>query len=64
MSELVAKHRGKEREVVSHTLQLVLLSPEIIHLSIIGALPDHVTLKSLKAGLPGRLGSSEKVFED
>ena len=51
VSEL-AKHLGKERAVVSHTLQLALLSPEIIHLAIIGALPDHVTLKSLKAGLP------------
>lgn len=51
VSEL-AKHLGKERAVVSHTLQLALLSPEIIHLAIIGALPDHITLKSLKAGLP------------
>ena len=31
VSEL-AKHLGKERAVVSHTLQLALLSPEIIHL--------------------------------
>ena len=51
VSEL-AKHLGKERAIVSHTLQLALLSPEIIHLAIIGALPDHITLKSLKTGLP------------
>jgi hypothetical protein len=30
---------------VSHTLQLAQLSPEIIHLALIGALPEHITLK-------------------
>jgi ParB-like chromosome segregation protein Spo0J len=30
-----AKHLGKERAVVSHTLQLAQLSPEIIHLALI-----------------------------
>ena len=42
----LAKHLGKER--VSHTLQLAQLSPEIIHLALIGALPEHITQKSLK----------------
>ena len=32
----LAQHLGKERAVVSHTLQLALLSPEIVHLAIIG----------------------------
>ncbi len=61
VSEL-AKHLGKERAVVSHTLQLALLSPEIIHLAIIGALPDHVTLKSLKAGLPADWEEQKKFL--
>ena len=62
VSEL-AKHLGKERAVVSHTLQLALLSPEIIHLAIIGALPDHVTLKSLKAGLPADWEAQKKFLK-
>ena len=33
-------------------LQLALLSPEIIHLAIIGALPEHVSLATLRVGLP------------
>ena len=32
----LAKHLGKERAVVSHTLQLAQFSPEIIHLAVIG----------------------------
>lgn len=36
---------------MSHTLQLALLSPEIIHLAIIGALPEHISLTTLKVGL-------------
>ena len=51
VSEL-AKHLGKDRSFVSHMLQLALLSPEIIHLAIIGALPDHISLAALKVGLP------------
>ena len=61
VSEL-AKHLGKERAIVSHTLQLALLSPEIIHLAIIGALPDHITLKSLKAGLPADWEEQKKFL--
>jgi len=61
VSEL-AKHLGKERSFVSHMLQLALLSPEIIHLAIIGALPDHVTLKSLKAGLPADWEAQKKFL--
>lgn len=51
VSEL-EKHLGKERSFVSHVLQLALLSPEIIHLAIIGALPEHISLATLKVGLP------------
>ena len=61
VSEL-AKHLGKERAIVSHTLQLALLSPEIIHLAIIGALPSHITLKSLKAGLPADWEEQKKFL--
>ena len=61
VSEL-ARHLGKERAIVSHTLQLALLSPEIIHLAIIGALPDHITLKSLKTGLPADWEEQKKFL--
>lgn len=43
-SEL-AKHLGKEKSFVSLMLQLALLSPEIIHLAIIGALPEHYVIE-------------------
>ena len=58
----LAKHLGKERAIVSHTLQLALLSPEIIHLAVIGALPDHVTLKTFKAGLPADWEEQKKFL--
>lgn len=58
----LAQHLGKERAVVSHTLQLALLSPEIVHLAIIGALPDHVTLKTFKAGLPANWEEQKKFL--
>lgn len=58
----LAKHLGKERAVVSHTLQLALLSPEIIHLAIIGAMPDHITLKTFKAGLPANWEEQKKFL--
>lgn len=48
----LAKRVGKERAVVSHTLQLTLLSPEIIHMALTGTLPPSVNMKSLKAALP------------
>ncbi len=50
--ETLAKYVGKERAIVSHTLQLALLSPEIIHMAIMGTLPANVTLKSFRNGLP------------
>ena len=62
VSEL-AKHLGKERSFVSHMLQLAFLSPEIIHLAIIGALPDHITLKSLKTGLPADWEAQKKFLQ-
>ena len=43
--DALAKHVGKERAIVSHTLQLALLSPEIIHMAIIGTLPKEITLR-------------------
>lgn len=58
----LAKHLGKERAVVSHTLQLAQLSPEIIHLALIGALPEHITLKSLKTGLPADWEEQKKFL--
>ena len=61
MSEL-AKHLGKERAVVSHTLQLALISPEIIHLAIIGALPEHVSLATLKVRLPADWEEQKKFL--
>ena len=61
VSEL-AKHLGKERSFVSHVLQLALLSPEIIHLAIIGALPEHISLATLKVGLPADWEEQKKVL--
>jgi len=58
----LAKHLGKERAVVSHTLQLAQLSPEIIHLALIGALPEHITLKSLQTGLPADWEEQKKFL--
>ena len=58
----LAKHLGKERAVMSHTLQLAQLSPEIIHLALIGALPEHITLKSLKTGLPADWEEQKKFL--
>ena len=48
--------------VVSHTLQLAQLSPEIIHLALIGALPEHIPLKSLKTGLPADWEEQKKFL--
>ncbi len=62
VSEL-AKHLGKERSFVSHMLQLALLSPEIIHLAIIGALPGHISLATLKVGLPADWEEQKKVLQ-
>ena len=58
----LAKAVGKERAVVSHTLQLAQLSPEIIHLAVIGALPEHIILKSLKTGLPAYWEEQKKFL--
>ena len=48
----LAKAVGKARAIVTHTLQLALLSPEIIHMAIVGTLPSHISFKNFKAGLP------------
>ena len=61
VSEL-AKHLGKERSFVSHMLQLAFLSPEIIHLAIIGAIPEHISLATLKVGLPVDWEEQKKVL--
>ena len=61
VSEL-AKHLGKERSFVSHMLQLALLSPEIIHLAIIGALPEHISMATLRVGLPADWEEQKKFL--
>ena len=48
--------------VVSHMPQLAQLSPEIIHLALIGALLEHITLKSLKTGLPADWEEQKKFL--
>ena len=58
----LAKRLGKERAVVSHTLQLAQLSPEIINLALIGALPEHITLQSLKTGIPADWEEQKKFL--
>ena len=58
----LAKHLGKDRSAVSHMLQLARLSPEIIHLAIIGALPSHITLNFLKSGLPADWEEQKKFL--
>ena len=35
----------------ARVLRLALLSPEIIHQAIIGALPEHISLATLRVGL-------------
>ena len=39
-----------------------LLSPEIIHLAIIGALPDHISLATLRVGLPADWEEQKNVL--
>jgi len=36
----------------ARVLRLAFLSPEIIHQAIIGAIPEHISLATLKVGLP------------
>jgi len=58
----LAKFLKKERAVVSHTLQLALLSPEIIHLAIAGQLPPGINFKTFKAGLPADWDEQKKFL--
>ena len=58
----LAKSVKKERAVVSHTLQLALLSPEIIHMALVGTLPEDITLKNFKAGLPADWEEQKKML--
>ena len=60
--DALAKHVGKERAIVSHTLQLALLSPEIIHMAIIGTLPKEITLKTFRNGLPPDWEEQKKML--
>ena len=39
-----------------------LLSPEIIHLAIIGALPEHVSMATLKVRLPADWEEQKKFL--
>ena len=48
----LAEAVGRDRAIVSHTLQLAMLSPEIVHMAIAGTLPPHISFKNFKAGLP------------
>lgn len=48
----LAEAVGRDRAIVSHTLQLAMLSPEIVHMAISGTLPPHISFKNFKAGLP------------
>ena len=58
----LATHLGRDRARVSHTLQLALLSPEIIHLVIIGALPNHITLQIVNRSFPADWEEQKKFF--
>lgn len=58
----LAAHLGRDRARVSHTLQLALLSPEIIHLIIIGALPNHITLRIVNRSFPADWEEQKKFF--
>ena len=58
----LAAHLGRDRARVSHTLQLALLSPEIIHLVIIGALPNHITLRIVNRSFPADWEEQKKFF--
>ena len=40
----------------------ILLSPEIIHLAIIGALPEHISLATLRVGLPADWEEQKKFL--
>ena len=60
--DALAKHVGKQRAIVSHTLQLALLSPEIIHMAIIGTLPKEITLKTFRNGLPPDWEEQKKML--
>ena len=53
---------GKNSVYVTWVLRLTLLSPEIIHLAIIGALPEHVSLAILKVGLPADWEEQKKFL--
>ncbi len=48
----LAEAVGRDRAIVSHTLQLAMLSPEIVHMAIAGTLPPQISFKNFKAGLP------------
>ena len=48
----LAEAVGRDRAIVFHTLQLAMISPEIVHMAIAGTLPPHLSFKNFKAGLP------------
>ncbi len=58
----LAKALGKERALVSHALQLTILSPEIIHLAIKGKLPSSINLKSLRVTIPADWQKQKELF--
>ena len=48
--------------VLRSLLRRALLSPEIIHLAIIGALPEHISMATLKVGLPADWEDQKKFL--
>ncbi len=48
----LAKAVGLDKSVVSNTLRLRLLSPKIVHKILCGDIPDGLSLKQLRHGVP------------
>jgi hypothetical protein len=48
----LAKAVGLDKSVVSNTLRLRLLSPKIVHMILCGDVPDGLSLKQLRHGVP------------
>lgn len=48
----LAKAVGMDKSVISNTLRLRLLSPKIVHKILCGDIPDGLSLKQLRHGVP------------
>lgn len=60
--EGLSRHIGKDRAYISHVLKLALLSPGIVHLAIMGRMPDKVTYKSFRKGMPADWDEQKKML--